>query len=80
MDPLIEITVLTSDEDDPLDKWRVDESWLDITVCPDPHDESLWATLRIEEIPKQHQACPPPGVLATEASSLSLIKALWAPD
>jgi hypothetical protein len=51
-DPLIEVTTLV-EEEDPILKYRVNESWLDITVVPDRFTEGLWTILKIEESHKQ---------------------------
>ena len=51
--PLIEVIVLEEDSEDPETRYRVDESWLDITVVPDRFSEGFWTILKIEEIKKQ---------------------------
>jgi len=50
-DPLIEVTTIV-EEEDPIVKLRVDDSWLDVTVVPDRFTGGLWTILKIEEVPK----------------------------
>lgn len=52
LDPLIEVTTIVEDQEDPILKLRVDGSWLDVTVIPDPNVEGLWTILRIVETKK----------------------------
>ena len=77
LDPLIEVKLQAAGIDT---VYRVDNSWLDITLVPDTHSEDLWVALRIQEHLKQPKTSASPTALATRPSSLSLIKALWAPD
>ncbi len=53
LNPLIEVTTIVDNDEDPILKLRVDNSWLDVTVIPDPFNEDLWTVLKIEEIKKQ---------------------------
>jgi hypothetical protein len=80
IDPLIQVTTVV-EGDDPILKLRVDNSWLDVTVVPDPDPEGLWHLLKVEEKSKRglnaRLGC---AAAATEPSSWGIIKARWASD
>ena len=76
LDPLIEVLVQSAGVDT---IFSVNESWLDITLAYESYTEGLWVMLRMEEHMKQTLACSPLTTFATRPSSLSGIKALWAP-
>jgi hypothetical protein len=59
----------------------VNDSWLDVMVVPDPHAEGYWCVLRIEEVRKSGKVVRgrlTGSASATEASTWSGIKAVWA--
>ncbi len=77
-DPLIEVTVSAHSEYDPILKFRVDDSFLDVMVVPDRFTDGLWCILRIEEVKKQHLRSPVVSeVTATEPSTWGGIKSMW---
>ncbi|MGD8627652.1 MAG: hypothetical protein PVH52_01090 [bacterium] len=82
LDPFIGVTVkdVRADSTYVDTTYRVDNSWLDITLVRDTHAEDLWVVLRMQEYLKQPKAGAPPAAFATRPSSLSAIKALWKPD
>jgi hypothetical protein len=79
LDPVLAVVTVVTSADDPLLIYRVDSSWLDITVVPDPYTEGLWCILRLEETKKQWLQPPfAPANTATERSTWSGIKSMWA--
>ena len=77
LDPLIEITTVV-EEEDPIKKLRVDESWLDVVVVPDRYPDGLYTILSITEEKKQQFQGPVVSQsAATEPSTWGGIKSLW---
>lgn len=79
LDPLIEVTVSAGSEYDPMLKFLVDESWLDVIVVPDRFTEGLWCILSIQEVEKNPLGAPLVSAgAATGRSTWGIIKATWA--
>lgn len=75
IDPLIEVANVV-DSEDPILKIRVDGSWLDVMVMPDPDEAGQWCILSIKEV-KKHMLHDPvvAGGASTEPASWGAIKA-----
>ncbi|MFC1799968.1 hypothetical protein ACFL2Z_03550 [Candidatus Eisenbacteria bacterium] len=76
-DPLIEVTTQIDGSEDPVRKYRVDHSWLDVVVVPDRFTEGLWRIVRIDEVEKQPGTALGSAAAATEGSTWGGIKAMW---
>jgi hypothetical protein len=77
MEPLI-VVVTTVDSEDPYLMYRVDESFVDVTVVPDRFVNGLWTIVRMNEVRKQPLQDPIVFQLAaTGRSSWGGIKSLW---
>jgi len=79
IDPLIQVATVGGGED-PILLLRVDSSWLDVMVVPDPHEEGQWCILSIKEVEKRMLHDPVvAGGTSTEGASWGAIKALFLP-
>jgi hypothetical protein len=76
--PVIELTVAMEGAEDPLLKYVVNQSWLDVVVVPDRFAEGLWRVLSIEELRIPYlRDHPLPLGAATESCSWGGIKSMW---
>jgi hypothetical protein len=78
LDPLIEVVIEIESSEDPLLIYRVDDSWLDITIAPDPYEAGLWFIVGIEESHRHELQNMTAGTgAATEPGTWGEIKSMW---
>jgi hypothetical protein len=77
MEPLIRVVTVVGG-DDPYLMYRVDDSFVDVTVVPDRFTNGMWTVLRMNEVKKrQLLGSAVSQFSATEPSSWGSIKSLW---